>query len=85
MFWEQFWPELITTVIGVFLSIPATLCATFLGAGLGVLGAWWLSNYIERRTETERKSKILKLLEEEISINITILSNYNIDDYILLY
>ena len=54
-------------------SIISNLCASVLGVGLGVFGALWLNNYVEKRTEKERKKKILKVLTEELKENLVIL------------
>lgn len=55
MFWEQFWPQLIATLIGLIFGIPIAL---------------WVSRYQERRTEKERKEKILSMLRAELMWNV---------------
>ena len=52
-FWEQFWPEFAAAIISLFFGIPITIFATFLGAGLGVLGAFWLHNRMQREIEAK--------------------------------
>ncbi|MBI5839507.1 MAG: hypothetical protein HZB19_05340 [Chloroflexi bacterium] len=57
-------------------SFVSNALATFIGAGLGVLGALWVSNYQERKSEEERKKKILKQLFNELVLNLTHLSGF---------
>jgi hypothetical protein len=54
MFWEQFWPQLIATIIGIVIGIPVAL---------------WISGFQEKRTEKEKKTKILGLLYLELNTN----------------
>ena len=57
-------------------SFVSNALATFIGAGLGVLGALWLSRYQDKSSEKERKKKILRLLFNELLINLTHLSGF---------
>ena len=57
-------------------SFVSNAFATFLGAGFGVLGALLLNNYLERRTEKERKKKILSVLQVELIENLTVLNGW---------
>ena len=57
-------------------SFVSNALATFLGAGLGVLGALWLSKHQEKSAEKERKNKILRLLFSELLVNVTHLSGF---------
>jgi hypothetical protein len=47
-------------------SFVSNAFATLIGITLGVYGALWLNNYQERKTEKERKKKILKSLYDEL-------------------
>jgi len=57
-------------------SFVSNTLATFIGAGLGVLGALWLSRYQERSSEKERKKKILRLIQNELLGNVVQLSGF---------
>jgi len=57
-------------------SFVSNALATCIGAGLGVLGALWLSRYQEKSSEKERKKKILRLLFNELLGNLTQLSAF---------
>lgn len=57
-------------------SFVSNALATFVGAGLGVLGALWVSSYQEKKSEEERKKKILRQLFNELLINLTQLSGF---------
>jgi hypothetical protein len=57
-------------------SFVSNAFATFIGAGLGVLGALWLSKHLEESSEKERKKKILDLLFNELLINLSRLSGF---------
>jgi hypothetical protein len=57
-------------------SFVSNTFATFIGAGLGVLGALWLSGYQEKSSEKERKKKILRLLFHELLVNTSYLSGF---------
>jgi hypothetical protein len=57
-------------------SFVSNAFATFIGAGLGVLGALWLSKLQKESSEKERKKKILDLLFNELLINLTHLSGF---------
>jgi len=48
-----------------------------MGAGLGVFGALWLTNHLEKRTEKERKKKILRLLKHELLMNFGAFADWN--------
>jgi hypothetical protein len=56
MFWEQFWPQLIATIIGIAIGIPVAL---------------GINRYQERKTEKERKKKILSMLRNELMWNVS--------------
>ncbi len=62
--------------VAFWQSFVSNALATFIGAGLGVLGALWLSNHQEKSSEKERKKKILRLLLNELLINVTHLSGF---------
>jgi hypothetical protein len=57
-------------------SFVSNALSTFIGAGLGVLGALWLSKYQEDSSEQERKKKILRILFSELLINVSHLSSF---------
>lgn len=57
-------------------SFVSNALATFIGAGLGILGALWVNNYLEKKSEEERKKKILKQLFNELVVNLTHLSAF---------
>ena len=57
-------------------SFISNAFATFIGAGLGVLGALWLGKHQEESSEKERKKKILDLLFNELLINLSQLSGF---------
>ena len=57
-------------------SFVSNALATFIGAGLGVLSALWLSKHQEKTSEKERKKKILRLLLDEMLTNLTLLSGF---------
>ncbi len=57
-------------------SFISNAFATFIGAGLGVLGALWLGKHQEESYEKERKKKILDLLFNELLINLSQLSGF---------
>jgi predicted outer membrane lipoprotein len=61
----DFWYDLLSNTI-----------ATFIGAGLGVLGALWLSHSHERKTEKVRKKKILLVLKVELMENLSPLKDW---------
>jgi hypothetical protein len=50
-------------------SFVSNLGATIIGVGLGIPVALLINRWIERRTEKERKKKILTLLRDELSYN----------------
>lgn len=58
-------------------SFVSNLGATIFGAGLGVFGALWLNNHLEKRTEKERKKKILRLLKHELLMNFSAFVDWN--------
>lgn len=70
MIWDQFWPQLAATLIGLCLGIPITLFATFLAVGLGIPAGLYLEGVIEKRTEKETKNKVLILIKKELEQNI---------------
>ncbi len=51
--------------------------ATFVGAVVGIPIALWLNRHQEKSSEKERKEKILRLLQEELTINLGHLSEWN--------
>ena len=53
-FWQNFASNALATIIGAMIGIPIAL---------------GLNKYQERSSETERKKKILRLLQEELLIN----------------
>jgi hypothetical protein len=71
MFWEQFWPQFTATVLGLCLSIPITIFATFLGAGLGVWGALLLSRRQDKKELLQEKQKEEKTRRRVIDVLIT--------------
>jgi len=54
-FWRDFISNSVATLLGVIIGIPIAL---------------WLSNFQNNMEEKERKKKILRLLKEEILVNI---------------
>lgn len=56
IFWEQFWPQLIATLFGVGVGIPAGVA---------------LNRLIEGITENEKREKILSLLKVELELNLS--------------
>ncbi len=73
MFWVEFWPQLIATLIGLCLSIPITFSAAF----IGVWGALLLDRRqenlqrLEDKKEAEkRKRRILDSLNSELDYNL---------------
>lgn len=61
--------------VGFWQGFLSELIATFIGAGIGVWGALWLSRYQEKQTEMERKVKILLLIRKELEHNKDTISN----------
>jgi hypothetical protein len=59
-----------------FNDYLSNLLATLVGVVLGIPAAIWLSTYQERETEKERKAKILRLLSEELHVNLVQLSGW---------
>jgi len=59
-FWQNFLSNLLATIIGVALGIPAAL---------------WINRVVENRTTKERVEKIIRLLKDELSRNEVSLSN----------
>jgi len=57
-------------------SFISNTLATFIGAGLGILGALWLNRHQERSSEKERKKKILRLIHNELLGNMVQLSGF---------
>lgn len=69
MFWDQFWPQLIATLIGVAMGIPAAL---------------WISRFREEQSRKDSVQKILVLLRDELLFNKNQLEdwkNANAPDY----
>jgi hypothetical protein len=60
-FWQSFFSNLLATVIGVGLGIPVALL---------------INRWIESRTESEKKEKILKLIHEDLKNNCEIISEW---------
>ncbi len=65
-------------------SFLSNLGATLIGAAIGVFGALWLNNHIEKQTEKERKKKILRLLKHELLMNIGAFSDWQRSEQPLL-
>lgn len=51
------------------IDFTSNWLATLLGVIIGVPVALWVSRYQEKKTEEEKKRKILELLREEINVN----------------
>ena len=60
--------------ISFWQNFVSNALATFVGAVIGIPVALWLSKYQEQTSEKERKKKILSLLQEELMINLTLVS-----------
>ena len=54
MFWAQFWPQLLATVVGLVLGVPI---------------AFGISRHQERKKTEERKKKIIQAIHQELEIN----------------
>ena len=87
-FWEQFWPQISATAVGVLIGFPITIFATFLGAGLALVGALWINRKQERKQqqkekqeEKRRKDKILVSLKDELEDNLKGLKGWDESDY----
>lgn len=61
----NFWQDFVSNTV-----------ATLIGAGLGVLGALWLSNLRDKKTEHEKTVKVINLLWVEILQNKNYLSKW---------
>jgi hypothetical protein len=59
-------------------SFISNALATLIGAGLGVYGALWLNNHLEKSNRNERKKKILGVLLAEINENIVALEIWEV-------
>ena len=87
-FWEQFWPQISATAVGVLIGFPITIFATFLGAGLALVGALWINRkqenkqqQKEKQEEKRRKDKILVSLKDELEDNLKGLKGWDESDY----
>jgi hypothetical protein len=67
-FREQFWPQVIATIIGIAIGIPVAV---------------WISRFQERSTEQERRTRIIISLRDEIEVNLDSLDRgkWDEDDY----
>lgn len=59
-----------------FQDFSANWLATFLGVIVGIPVVLWTTNYQEKTAEKERRAKILRLLREELLVDLTQLSGW---------
>jgi len=67
--------------VNFFDTFLSNLLATIVGVGLGIPAALWINRQIESRTEKVRKEKILKVLLDELKENSVILETWKGKDH----